>query len=72
MEGLCNSRTSDLVISDYESLSSLVVKKNSLTSVNALILRNLPHLKQLVFEIGSSYSSNAFANTKEIELSSKI
>ena len=69
-EGLCNSMTSNLVISDYSSLVSLVVKRNALKNVNGLFLRNIPHLKRLVFEDDGNKDTGAFANVKEIELSS--
>ena len=69
-EGLCNSITSNLVISDYSSLVSLVVKRNSLKNVNGLFLRNIPHLKRLVFEYDGNKDTSAFAKVNEIEYSS--
>ena len=69
-EGLCNSITSNLVISDYSSLVSFVVKRNSLKNVNGLFLRNIPHLKRLVIEYDGNKDTSAFAKVKEIEFSS--
>ena len=65
---MCNSLTGELSISNYSSLASLIVKKNSLKSVTSLLLRDLPHLKRFEIESADNTDSVSFANVKEMEI----
>ena len=71
--GLCNSMTSNLVISDNTCLESLVFKKYSLKNLNSLVISNNTHLSSIVINDGSSeypdYTS-AFYYVKSVEISS--
>ena len=74
-QGLCNSMTNNLTISDNACLESLVFKKNSLRNLNSLVISNNTHLSSIVTENGSwdkeSQSYNApFENVKSVEISS--
>ena len=74
-EGLCNSMTGDLLISNYLSLESIEIKRDSLRDLNKLVISNNPKLTSIVTEYGS-YDSSAgryhapFENVKNVEISS--
>ena len=75
-EGLCNSLTSNLTISNYPCLESIVVKKNSFKNLNSLVISNNSQLSSIVTENGQDwdYSLNTFyapfENVKSVEISS--
>ena len=75
-EGLCNSMTNNLTISDNPCLESIVVKKTSLKNLNSLVISNNIELESIMTEdsvFGFSFESN---NTgfgcyvKSVEISS--
>ena len=74
-EGLCNSMTNDLAISNNHCLKSIVLKKNSLKNLNSLVISNDPQLSSIVTEDGSGGYSTGSSNTgvgyymKHMELS---
>ena len=75
-EGLCNSMTNNLVISDNPCLESLVFKKNSLKNLNRLVISNNSELKSMEIEDGQGYGYfedtyyAPFENVKSVEISS--
>ena len=74
-EGLCNSMTGDLLISNYLSLESIDIKRDSLRDLNKLVISNNPKLTSIVTEYGSWDSSAMhyhapFENVKNVEISS--
>ena len=71
-EGLCNSMRSDLIISNYPCLQSIVLKRNTLKYLNSFVISNNPQLTTLTIEDGTWYSDtniesvSAFVNNVEI------
>ena len=74
--GLCNAMTSNLTISNYPCLESIVIKKNSLKNLNSLVISNNTQLSSIVTEDGQDldYILNTFyapfENVKSVEISS--
>lgn len=71
-EGLCNSMTSDWVISDYPCLREILVKKNSLRNLNSLVVSNNQQLEKIVTEDGTSYSDAPFVEVKSAVIESMM
>ena len=70
-EGLCNSMTNNLTISDNPCLESIVIKKNSLRNLNSLVISNNTQLSNIVTEDGEDWGFNGpFYNVKSVEISS--
>ena len=63
-EGLCNSITESLSISNNTCLQYIYIQSGSLKNINSLTISNLPELKYLIFEYGS------FSSTTSLTLSS--
>ena len=76
--GLCNSMTNDLVISNYPYLESITIKagntfyssSSTLSNLNSLTIMNNTKLKIIVMEDG--YSSGSCDKVKSVTLSSII
>ena len=63
-EGVCNDVTSAFSISGFVYLKSLVVKKNSMKSLNSLTIENNLRLESIVTEDGDGgYSGTDSMNT---------
>ena len=76
-EGLCNSMTSNLTISDNPCLETIVIKKNSLKNLNSLVISNNPQLSSIETEDGDggwsgndSRNTGAFYYVKSVKISS--
>ena len=63
-QGLCNSMTSNLTISDNPCLESIVIKKNSLKNLNSLVISNNTQLSSrnslFILYRSSSYSYSLY------------
>ena len=71
-EGLCNSLTSNLILSDNPWLESIDIKKNSLKNLNSLVIINNTQLSSIVTEDGQGYPDYPGVGyyVKSVELSS--
>ena len=68
-EGRCNSMTSDLTISNYRCLQSIVIGGNSLKNLNSLVISNNSQLNSIVTKDYSDSYNGAFRNVKSVTLS---
>ena len=67
-----NELSDDLKICGLQQLKSIVVNKNSLRSLNSLIISENPLLETIDIKDGESTSNSAFYAVKSIEFSSII
>ena len=70
-EGLCNSLTSNLTISDNPCLLLIDIKKNSLKNLNSLVISNITQLSSIITGDGEYGENNGvFYYVKSVEFSS--
>ena len=68
-EGYGNDYYGNLIIQNYPNLQSIVVKKNSLSNLNSLMICNCEKLKTIEIEDGDRYEG-AFNNVKNVIIES--
>ena len=69
-EDLCNSITSNLTFVDDPCLESLVLQKNTLKTLNSLVISNNSQFYSFVTEDGNSTNTGALFSVKIVEFSS--
>ena len=70
-EGLCNSLTSNLTISNNPCLLLIDIKKNSLKNLNSLVISNITQLSSIITGDGEYGENNGvFYYVKSVEFSS--
>ena len=70
--GLCNSFTSDLVLSDYPCLQTIYFEKYSFIYVPSITFSNMPQLLKIETGDGDTTSKGALYNVQSISFSSII